>query len=82
MSLFASQLLSTLSCFFIFGIVLLVNMGSKGLKFEFSNTSAAACHLRYGLVVRIAGSHPAGPGSIPGNGSKLFFAIQFTYQPF
>jgi hypothetical protein len=26
---------------------------------------------RYGLVVRIAGSHPAGPGSIPGNG-KLF----------
>ena len=24
--------------------------------------------LRYGLVVRIAGSHPAGPGSIPGNG--------------
>ena len=46
--------------------------------------------LRYGLVVRIAGSHPAGPGSIPGNG-KLFghpqqaqnrgissFAQQFT----
>ena len=29
--------------------------------------------LRYGLVVRIAGSHPAGPGSIPGNG-KLFLA--------
>ncbi len=28
--------------------------------------------LRYGLVVRIAGSHPAGPGSIPGNGSYLF----------
>jgi hypothetical protein len=24
--------------------------------------------IRYGLVVRIAGSHPAGPGSIPGNG--------------
>ena len=24
--------------------------------------------VRYGLVVRIAGSHPAGPGSIPGNG--------------
>lgn len=27
--------------------------------------------LRYGLVVRIAGSHPAGPGSIPGNGILL-----------
>ena len=24
--------------------------------------------LRYGLVVRISGSHPGGPGSIPGNG--------------
>ena len=28
-------------------------------------------NLRYGLVVRIAGSHPAGPGSIPGNGILL-----------
>jgi hypothetical protein len=27
--------------------------------------------VRYGLVVRIAGSHPAGPGSIPGNGILL-----------
>ena len=27
--------------------------------------------LRYGLVVRIPGSHPGGPGSIPGNG--IFF---------
>ena len=26
---------------------------------------------RYGLVVRISGSHPGGPGSIPGNG-KFF----------
>ena len=25
--------------------------------------------LRYGLVVRIPGSHPGGPGSIPGNGN-------------
>jgi hypothetical protein len=32
---------------------------------------------RYGLVVRIAGSHPAGPGSIPGNG-KLFFCYYKT----
>ena len=29
---------------------------------------------RYGLVVRIPGSHPGGPGSIPGNG-KLLDAI-------
>ena len=29
-------------------------------------------HLRHGLVVRIAGSHPAGPGSIPGAGNLLF----------
>ena len=30
--------------------------------------------VRYGLVVRIPGSHPGGPGSIPGNG-KLFEKI-------
>ena len=29
-------------------------------------------HLRHGLVVRIAGSHPAGPGSIPGAGNLIF----------
>ena len=28
--------------------------------------------IRHGLGVRIAGSHPAGPGSIPGVGNKLF----------
>ena len=28
--------------------------------------------LRHGLVVRIAGSHPAGPGSIPGAGTQYF----------
>ena len=27
--------------------------------------------LRYGLVVRISGSHPGGPGSIPGNGTTV-----------
>ena len=31
--------------------------------------------LRYGLVVRIAGSHPAGPGSIPGNGKFYLFFV-------
>ena len=29
--------------------------------------------LRYGLVVRISGSHPGGPGSIPGNG--ILFSV-------
>ena len=28
--------------------------------------------IRYGLVVRIPGSHPGGPGSIPGNGTFCF----------
>merc|ERR1711940_303572 len=28
--------------------------------------------IRYGLVVRIPGSHPGGPGSIPGNGTFSF----------
>ena len=26
--------------------------------------------IRYGLVARIAGFHPAGPGSIPGTGAE------------
>ena len=34
-------------------------------------------YLRYGLVVRIAGSHPAGPGSIPGAG-KLLFSLLYS----
>ena len=32
--------------------------------------------LRYGLVVRISGSHPGGPGSIPGNGILLALDIE------
>ncbi len=34
--------------------------------------------IRHGLVVRIAGSHPAGPGSIPGGGN---FFTQYLYSP-
>ena len=33
------------------------------------NISLSASEVRYGLVVRIPGSHPGGPGSIPGNGN-------------
>jgi hypothetical protein len=36
-------------------------------------TTAIIITFRYGLVVRIAGSHPAGPGSIPGNGNYFLF---------
>ena len=32
--------------------------------------------VRYGLVVRIPGSHPGGPGSIPGN-ANLFVVMSF-----
>ena len=36
--------------------------------------------LRYGLVVRIPGSHPGGPGSIPGNGKLLFWdSLKVTF---
>ena len=33
--------------------------------------------IRHGLGVRIAGSHPAGPGSIPGAGIESFFLLFF-----
>ena len=38
--------------------------------------------IRYGLVVRISGSHPGGPGSIPGNGILLanFFQDFFLFS--
>ena len=35
--------------------------------------------IRYGLVVRIPGSHPGGPGSIPGNGTN-FFQLAFNLK--
>ena len=30
-------------------------------------------HIRHGLVARISGSHPGGPGSIPGVGIIFYF---------
>ena len=38
---------------------------------------------RYGLVVRIPGSHPGGPGSIPGNGNfdQLFLSKSRSPSP-
>ncbi len=37
--------------------------------------------VRHGLVVRISGSHPGGPGSIPGVGN-LFFTFFVPGKPF
>ena len=35
--------------------------------------------IRYGLVVRISGSHPGGPGSIPGGGIQILFRACLIY---
>ena len=45
----------------------------SGLPLQKYSSSAS---IRYGLVVRIPGSHPGGPGSIPGNGN---FCQVFQY---
>ena len=46
----------------------------------FDNTTWEKTVLRYGLVVRIPGSHPGGPGSIPGNGK--FFSSKNILKKF
>ena len=38
--------------------------------------------LPFGLVVRIPGFHPGGPGSIPGVGSYIFFPFFITNASF
>ena len=38
------------------------------------------CNISRGLVVRIAASHPGGPGSIPGLG-MLFILVSFHFLP-
>ncbi len=43
-----------------------------------SSLSLVTNNVRHGLVVRIAGSHPAGPGSIPGGGINFFCHILLT----
>ena len=40
----------------------------KGTRVSFTHTGE---HVPRGLTARISGSHPGGPGSIPGNG-KIF----------
>ena len=41
------------------------------------NNELTTPSIRYGLVVRIPGSHPGGPGSIPGNGN-FFSHVSFA----
>merc|ERR1712101_16802 len=45
------------------------NQMCKGSCVKFMNP---VVNVRYGLVVRIPGSHPGGPGSIPGNGNPFY----------
>ena len=45
---------------------------------EFINTQVLLQEVPCGLMARIAGFHPAGPGSIPGMG-ELFFRIYFDF---
>ena len=40
-----------------------------------NGTTLVGLMRRYGLVVRIPGSHPGGPGSIPGNGKSFEIKI-------
>ena len=70
-------LFSTRSFLFsCFAINLLSAFLSCLMFYLYLENFAVIHHLRYGLVVRISGSHPGGPGSIPGNG------ILFSPQTF
>ena len=57
--------------------MLLYNWESQFQKILCLNMHCLAQQIsfRYGLVVRIAGSHPAGPGSIPGNGKHFSISV-------
>ena len=46
-------------------------------KTIYNNLLTNVVIIRYGLVVRISGSHPGGPGSIPGIGKVLFCENNF-----
>ena len=47
------------------------------LKSNKSMSTNYVMQIRHGLGVRIAGSHPAGPGSIPGVGTKLYLFLHY-----
>ncbi len=51
-----------------------VSIGSVfDVRFVYGFFSRQCKQVRYGLTVRIAGFHPAGPGSTPGSGTTFFF---------
>ena len=41
--------------------------------------TSAGVYVPFGLVVRIPGFHPGGPGSIPGVGRPIFFLLLSLY---
>ena len=43
----------------------------ENFEYKWVDKASLDSSLRYRLVVRIAGSHPAGPGSIPGAGKLI-----------
>ena len=47
------------------------------LKSKKSISTNYVMQIRHGLGVRIAGSHPAGPGSIPGVGTYFYHFVHF-----
>ena len=51
----------------------------KAFELNSNNSSSTIfiMQIRHGLGVRIAGSHPAGPGSIPGVGTYFYHFVHF-----
>ena len=47
------------------------------LKSKKSKSTYYVMQIRHGLGVRIAGSHPAGPGSIPGVGTNFYLFLHY-----
>ena len=57
---------------------------SRAHVYLYVHNTASLTSVRYGLVVRIPGSHPGGPGSIPGNGNLfgVSYLDQLLYKSF
>lgn len=64
---------------YVYLLMLAQNESNVLFYFTYSLVRTLFVSLRYGLGVRIAGSHPAGPGSIPGNGNLFFSFFPATF---
>ena len=49
----------------------------KGIYDIIIHCTSTFNHIPFGLVVRIPGFHPGGPGSIPGMGNFFVFHVHF-----